>query len=136
MKFKHFLSVSLMFFLVASGYSQEKPQVLFHLQSSDTLVHKSVVTQIANLKQEIPTASVVVVCNGPGVEFTLNKNNYINKLGKLNLSDVRVVACEFTLTQRKINKTQLSQFSGTVSHGIVEIVRKQNEKWLYIKTGF
>jgi intracellular sulfur oxidation DsrE/DsrF family protein len=133
---KHFLSIGLVFLFIISGYSQETPQVLFHLQSSDTLVHKSVVTQIANLKQEIPTASVLVVCNGPGVEFTLSKNNYINKLVKLNLNDVKVVACEFTLAQRKISKAQLNQFSGTVSHGIVEIVRKQNEKWLYIKAGF
>jgi intracellular sulfur oxidation DsrE/DsrF family protein len=133
---KHFILIGLVFFFVVSGYSQETPQVLFHLQSSDSLVHKSIVTQIANLKQEIPTASVLVVCNGPGVEFTLSKNNYLNKLVKLNLSDVKVVACEFTLAQRKISKAQLNQFSGTVSHGIVEIVRKQNEKWLYIKAGF
>ncbi len=123
--------------LSISAYSQETPKVLFHLQSADTLVHKSVVTQIKNLKQEIPTAEVLVVCNGPGVEFTLlSKSTYINRLAKLNLADVKVVACEFTMAQRKIEKTDLNPYSGMVSHGVVEIVRKQSENWLYIKAGF
>ncbi|GCC51539.1 hypothetical protein SanaruYs_17640 [Chryseotalea sanaruensis] len=123
--------------LSLSAYSQKVPKVLFHLQSADTLVHKSVVTQIKNLKQEIPTAEVLVVCNGPGVEFTLlSKSTYINRLAKLNLPNVKVVACEFTMAQRKIGKADLNPYSGTVSHGIVEIVRKQNENWLYVKAGF
>lgn len=123
--------------LSLSAYSQQAPKVLFHLQSADTLVHKSVVTQIKNLKQEIPTAEVLVVCNGPGVEFTLlSKSTYINRLAKLNLPNVKVVACEFTMAQRKIGKVDLNPYSGTVSHGVVEIVRKQYDNWLYIKAGF
>lgn len=134
---KNFLLFSLLLGISISGYSQESPRVLFHLQSSDTLVHKSVVTQIKNLKQEIPAAEVLVVCNGPGVEFTLlSKSIYINRLAKLNLSNVKVVACEFTMTQRKIARADLSPYSGVVSYGIVEIVRKQNENWLYVKAGF
>jgi intracellular sulfur oxidation DsrE/DsrF family protein len=123
--------------LSISTYSQQAPKVLFHLQSSDTLVHKSVVTQIRNLKKEIPTAEVLVVCNGPGIEFTLlSKSTYINRLAKLNLSNVQVVACEFTMSQRKVTKADLNPYSGVVAHGIAEIVRKQSENWLYIKAGF
>lgn len=134
---KNFLLFSLLLGISITGHSQESPKVLFHLQSSDTLVHKSVVTQIKNLKQEIPTAEVLVVCNGPGVEFTLlSKSTYINRLAKLNLSNVKVVACEFTMAQRKIAKTDLNPYSGVVSHGVVEIVRKQSENWIYIKAGF
>jgi intracellular sulfur oxidation DsrE/DsrF family protein len=134
---KNFLLLILLFSLSISVYSQEAPRVLFHLQSSDTLVHKSVVTQIKNLKNEIPMAEVLVVCNGPGIEFTLlSKSTYLNRLAKLNLANVQVVACEFTMAQRKITKTDLNPYSGVVSHGIVEIVRKQSENWLYLKAGF
>ncbi len=129
--------MSFLFLWVSMAFAQEGPKVLFHLQSADTLVHKSVVTQIKNLKQEIPNAQVEVVCNGPGIEFLLmNKSTYIQKLEKLNLVNVKAVACEFTMAQRKLTKQDLYPYSGTVSHGVVEIVRKQADNWLYVKAGF
>lgn len=127
-------------FIAASSqaaFAQESPKVIFHLQSSDTLVHKSIVSQISNLKKEFPTAAVEVLCHGPGIDFLLNKKSkYSQKIESMKLGDIHFVACEFTMSQRKIKKEDVVPFASSVPYGITEIVKKQQENWLYIKAGF
>lgn len=117
--------------------AQNAPSVVLHLQSSDTLVHKSIVNQIGNIKKEFPNAVLELVCHGPGLDFLLKeKSQYINKLNKMNLKNVIYVGCEFTMSQKKIKKEDLVDFAKTVPFGIAEIIKKQQQNWLYIKLGF
>jgi len=133
---KHVLTISLSL-LLATTVAQQQPKVLLHLQSSDTLVHKSIVNQISNLKKSIPDAQIELVCHGPGLEFLLKeKSRYATRLDKMKLKDVSFVGCEFTMSQRNYRKEDLVPFAQTVPLGMAEIVKKQAEGWLYIKLGF
>jgi uncharacterized protein len=117
--------------------AQENAQVIFHLQSSDTLVYKSIVSQISNLKKELPGSAVAILCHGPGIDFLrVEKSKYVTTIRGLGYSDVSFVACEFTMTQRKIRKDEIVPFAITVPYGLVELVTKQQAGWIYIKTGF
>lgn len=131
----------LLFILLISSsgilMAQNAPSVVLHLQSSDTLIHKSIVNQIGNLKKEFPNAAVELVCHGPGLDFLLKeKSQYINKLNKMNLKNVTYAGCEFTMSQKKIKKEDLVDFAKTVPFGIAEIIKKQQQNWLYVKLGF
>lgn len=113
------------------------PRVVLHLQSADTLVHKSVVNQISNIKKEMPDAEIELVCHGPGIEFLLTKKSvYSNRLNKMNLKQVMLVGCEYTMAQRNYTRQELVPFSTTVPFGIVEILKREQAGWLYIKLGF
>lgn len=123
--------------ITITGFAQQKPNVILHLQSSDTLVYKSIVNQIANMKKEIPNAQIELVCHGPGLEFLLLKNSrYANKVNAMHLADVKLVGCEFTMAQKNIRKEDLVPFAATVPSGVVEIIKKQQDNWLYLKLGF
>jgi uncharacterized protein len=123
--------------LAGSAFAQQNPKVVLQLQSSDTLVHKSVVMQISNIKTAMPDAQIELVCHGPGLEFLTKKNGgYANKLQKLNLKDVALMGCEFTMKTKNYKKEDLVPFATTVPFGIVEILKKQQENWLYVKLGF
>lgn len=127
------------FLLLWAGtvFAQQNPKVVLQLQSSDTLVHKSVVMQVSNIKSAMPDAQIELVCHGPGLEFLTKKNGgYANKLQKLNLKDVTLMGCEFTMKTRNYKKEDLVPFATTVPFGIVEILKKQQENWLYVKLGF
>lgn len=130
----------LLFVIVVAGsqaFAQQKPNIIFHLQSSDTAVYRSVVNQISNTKKDIPDANIEVVCHGPGIEFLLLKNPiYANRLNAMKLKDVNVVGCEYTMAHRNLKKSDLVPFAGTVPSGIVEIIKKQQANWLYVKLGF
>lgn len=119
------------------AFGQQQPKVILHLQSADTLVHKSIVNQIGNLKKEVPDAAIELVCHGPGMDFLLKeKSKYISKINKMGLKDVTFVGCEFTMSQKNIKKEELVPFATTVPYGLVEIVKKQQDNWLYVKLGF
>ena len=124
-------------FIATIAAAQDHPQIILHLQSADTLVHKSIVNQIGNLKKEFPTAQIELVCHGPGLEFLLkSKSRYVNKLDKMKLSQVSFVGCEFTMSQRNIKKEDLVPFASTVPFGLTEIIKKQQANWVYVKLGF
>jgi intracellular sulfur oxidation DsrE/DsrF family protein len=44
--------------------------------------------------------------------------------------------CEFSLKERKVDKSKLIAQSTYVPAGILEIVEKQEQGWSYIKAGF
>lgn len=126
-------------FLLVSvvGLAQSETRVVLHLQSADTLVHKSLVNQVGNIKKAMPEAEIEVVCHGPGLELLLKKKStYVNRIYNMNLMDVSFVACEFTMSQKNIKRDDLVPFAQTVPYGLVEIIKKQKENWNYVKLGF
>ena len=134
MKALNILFVSL---VLTTAAAQSSTRVILHLQSADSLVHKSIVNQIGNLKKSLPDATIELVCHGPGLEFLLkDKSRYVNRLEKMKLKDVSFVGCEFTMSQRNYKKEDLVPFAQTVPLGIAEIVKKQADGWLYVKMGF
>jgi intracellular sulfur oxidation DsrE/DsrF family protein len=123
--------------LLTTALAQQQPKVVFHLQSADTLVHKSIINQVSNLKKSIPDVVIELVCHGPGLDFLLKeKSRYVSKLDKMKLKDVSFVGCEFTMSTRNVKKEDLVSFAQTVPLGIAEIVKKQTDGWLYVKMGF
>lgn len=117
--------------------AQNTPKVVLHLQTSDTLVHKALVNQVTNMKKEIPNAQVAVVCHGPGMTFLLKTNSeYVNKIEKLKLKDVTFIGCQFTMKQKNIKPEDLVPFAQTVPYAMVDIVKKQQDGWIYVKLGF
>jgi intracellular sulfur oxidation DsrE/DsrF family protein len=130
-------TLTVLFLLISTTLMAQGSKVVLHLQSADTLVHKSLVNQISNIKKELPDSQVELVCHGPGIEFLTRKNaGYATKLQKMNLKDVVFAGCEYTMKQRNYKKEDLVPFTTTVPFGIVEILKKQQEGWLYIKMGF
>ncbi|MGE0772677.1 MAG: DsrE family protein [Cyclobacteriaceae bacterium] len=120
----------------ATALSAQSTQVVLHLQSSDTLVYKSVVNQVGNIKKAIPDATIELVCHGPGIDFLKKGSVYVEKIQRLKLSQVTFAGCEFTMKQKNINKGDLVAYAITVPYGLVEIIHKQKEGWAYVKLGF
>lgn len=117
--------------------AQDAANIVMHLQSADTVVHRSLVNQIGNLKKEMPNAQIEVVCHGPGLEFLMKENStYINRIDRMKLTGVSFVGCEFTMSQRNVKKEDLVPFAKTVPYGLAEIIRKQQADWIYVKLGF
>jgi intracellular sulfur oxidation DsrE/DsrF family protein len=129
--------VLLLVCLASSVFSQKASKIILHLQTGDSLVYKSVVNQISNLKKSIPEATIEVMCHGPGLNFILKeKSRYVNRLDKLKLENVSVVGCEYTMSAYNYTKEDLVSFATTVPFGITELATKQAEGWIYIKLGF
>ncbi len=133
---------ALLLLIAGSTMAQEanyaKPhKIVVQLQSGDTLAHKSLFKQLNNMITVSPKSQIEVVCHGPGITILMpEKSKFTHELKPLVDKGVVFVACEFTMSEKKITKAQLAPEAGLVKYGILEVVTKEEKGWSYIKGGF
>ena len=111
-------------------------QIVFQLTSADTTAHKMLLKQLGNIGKVAPKTKIEVVCHGPGIAILMKEKSIVKqKISEIAGKDVQFVACEFSLQERKVDKSELIPEAGTVPAGIIEIVSKQEQGWSYIKAG-
>ena len=133
------LSFLMLLFLKTSiGFTQEKEhKIVFHLASSDTLVHKALVKQIANVMDYWKTAKIEVVVHNNGIGFMkIEETKTKNEINSLVEKGVVFAVCENTMKQRNLEKKQILSSASFVPVGIAELVLKQEDGYSYIKAGF
>jgi intracellular sulfur oxidation DsrE/DsrF family protein len=131
--------VSLLF---GTANAQEKTdlkehKIVFQLTTSDTLSHKALMKQLKNIKSVAPNTKIEVVCHGPGLEMLQsNKTTVLKGIQEAKKNGVEFQVCEFSLKERKVEKSAIISESGFVPAGIIYIVEKQEQGYSYIKSGF
>ena len=131
-----FINYSLL--MRAQNKTELKPEhkIIFQLTTGDTTAHKQLMKQFSNMLSVSPTTKIEVVCHGAGLEMLVIGKTIVEDKIKL-FSDKGVVfnACEFSIKERKVDRTQIIKSAGFVPAGIIEIVSKQEQGWSYIKAG-
>ncbi len=116
----------------ADAYKELK--IVFQLTSADTVIHQTLMSQLKNYYGVAPDLKVEVVCHGGGLEMLVKSTSVVQKEIKAYADKgVSFVACEFAMKKRKITHDQLVAGAGTVISGVLEIAKKQQEGWSYIK---
>lgn len=116
----------------------KKPEhkIIFQLTSGDTTAHKQLMKQFNNILSISPTTKIEVVCHGAGLDMlVLGKTIIEDKIKQLTEKGVVFNACEFSMKERKVDRSQIIPVAGFVPAGIIEIVTKQEQGWSYIKAG-
>lgn len=140
---KYFLSLVLLLFALC-GRAQKtiegatQHRIVMQLSSNDTLVWKGLMNNLKNLKAGWGDSVLIeVVAHGPGIDFlTKGKTTQQEKINYFKQMGISFVACENTMTERKVPKDAIVDGASFVKMGIGEIIRKQEEGWSYIKAGF
>ena len=138
----YYLALLLMLCAMNSAFAQKSKsknkqhQIVFQLTSADTTAHKMLLKQLGNIGKVAPKTKIEVVCHGPGIAILMKEKSIVKqKISEIAGKDVQFVACEFSLQERKVDKSELIPEAGTVPAGIIEIVSKQEQGWSYIKAG-
>lgn len=117
--------------------STKAHKIVFQLTNNDTLVHKAMVKQINNALAAAPNAKIEVVCHNNGIEFlTTAKTKQAKGIAELKAKGVVFAACENTLRERKIDKSEIVPEAIFVPAGILEVAIKQEKGYSYIKASF
>lgn len=108
--------------------------IVFQLTSADTNVHKMLVRQLGNVLSAAPNSKVEVVCHSQGIDMLRSNLTVVYpKIKELTAKGIQFVGCENTLRERKIAKEEIIPEAAFVKAGIIEIVKKQEEGWSYIR---
>ena len=132
------LLVASLILSVATIQAQAKAhRVLFALSSADEIDWKITLSNVRNLVNGMAPdpVEIEVVAFGPGIAFLKNDASEASEIRELESKHIRFVACGNAVQKQHLLLSNLVPGAEVVPAGIVEVVRKQEQGWTYIKAG-
>lgn len=123
------------------AFAKPKPkthQVVFALVSGDHEDWDRTIGNITHLIEGLAPepVEVEVVAYGGGIMFVTNESTAKDAIAKLQGDyHVRFVACQNSMRAHHLEQKDLLPGVTPVPAGIVEVVKKQEQGWSYIKAG-
>jgi intracellular sulfur oxidation DsrE/DsrF family protein len=135
---KQFSIVLITAFFYFTAAAQNNQKIVFDFVKADTADFRVMVLQIKNVLKENPNTVMEVVCYGPGLMMLVSdKTNVSKEMEELQKSpNVIFAACANTMRRLKVEKSQLVPFATIVPVAMLELSKRQQEGWSYIKAGF
>ena len=88
-----------------------------------------------NVQQDLGQGNVdiEIVVYGPGIGMLKMDSVAGNRIADAMASGVKVVACENTMRNQKLTRQDMLPSIGYVPAGVVELMRKQQQGWAYLR---
>jgi intracellular sulfur oxidation DsrE/DsrF family protein len=111
--------------------------VVFAVTSGEDEDWKLVMGNMRNLLKSFGDTSyeVELVAFGPGLMIVTNKSTVAAEIKAFQAQHVHFMACENSMRSRNVAVADLLPDVQPVPSGIVEVVTKQEQGWVYIKGG-
>jgi len=138
MKKMYFYFASLLLFTFSTLAQQKTHKIAFDFTKADTADFRIMVLQVNNILKEAPTATIEVVCYGPGLLMLVSdKTNVAKEMEEIQKSsNVSFAACANTMRRMNIDKSRIVSFAKIVPVAVLELSALQQDGWSYIKAGF
>jgi uncharacterized protein len=121
----------------AFAQTERHHRLVMQLASNDTNALKMLMKQLRNLQEASPTTEIEVVCHGPGLDLLVTGKSFKpGKITEFSGKGVRFLACENTMKDRQVERSQLLPEAGTVPVAIIYLMERQEDGWSYVKAGF
>jgi intracellular sulfur oxidation DsrE/DsrF family protein len=109
-------------------------KAVWELPTGDTSVQAGVYRQVNNVLNAAPDTKIELVFHGNAVYALLNDTGYYKQeILKLHQRGVLFAVCNNSLKKRSIDPKRVISQAFVVPSAFVEIIRKQQEGWSYIK---
>ena len=124
--------------LLAASMVWGEVKVVYHLNEG-ILQASRAMGNIRNHLDADPTAKIVVVTHGAGIDFLLEgatnkaEQPFTGAIGELSGRGVEFLVCNNTLTGRKIDKNKVAMEARVVPSGVAEVANLQAKGFAYIK---
>ncbi len=133
------LMMLILFAAVSVGTAAEPVKVVYHLNEGLEQAARAM-TNIRNHLSADPTAKIVVVAHGRGIDFLLKDAKtpsggpFATDLDELTLRGVEFRVCRFTLERRNIEPSRVVSDAKIVPSGVAEVARLQSvEHYSYLR---
>jgi len=131
--------LALLLALFAATASAQNVKVVYHVNTGVETA-SAVLNNINNHLNADPSAKIVVVTHGPGIDFLLTDakdsrgREFSGPVSALAARGVDFRVCDNTLTTRKIDPGRLLMEAKIVPSGVAEVARLQaKEGYVYLK---
>ena len=112
-----------------------KQRVIFQVSDNDPAKWNLALNNARNVQQDLGKGNVQIeiVAYGPGLGMLKMESKVADRLAAALDSNVSLVACENTMTNTKVNKTEMYGGISYVQAGVTHIMKRQREGWAYIR---
>ncbi|WP_026965809.1 DsrE family protein [Algoriphagus terrigena] len=124
------------FLILSVGFAQQAPvKIVFDVTSGDSTVHQAVVRHVSMMAEAYPGSQFEVVIYGGAIDLVSKDRSVVsNEVQKLAANpNIKFAVCEITMKKYQVESTQLIPGVIHVPDGILEIYKRQQEGWGYIK---
>ena len=119
----------------ANAVASAHTHVVFQISDDDAKKWNLALNNVKNVQQELgaDNVDIEVVAYGPGIGMLKFESSVAERVDEAVKSGVKVVACENTMKAQKLGKADMMSSIGYVPAGVIEIIKKQNEGYAYIR---
>jgi intracellular sulfur oxidation DsrE/DsrF family protein len=112
-----------------------KNQVVMQVSDNDPAKWNLALNNAANLQKDLGMDDVEleIVAYGPGISMLKADSPVAARISSALGNGVKVVACENTMAGQKLQKSDMLPSIGYVQAGVVELMKKQQQGWAYIR---
>ncbi len=110
-------------------------RVVVQVSEADPARWNLVLNNVMNLQEDLGANNVTieVVAYGPGIGILKLEAPTSSRIGDAVKAGVAFKACENTMRNQKLVRADMHPGVGYVPAGVVEIVRRQQEGWAYLR---
>ena len=112
-----------------------KNQVVMQVSDNDQAKWNLALNNAANLQKDLGMDDVEleIVVYGPGIGMLKSDSPVAARISSALGNGIKVVACENTMAGQKLQKSDMLPNIGYVQAGVVELMRKQQQGWAYLR---
>lgn len=113
----------------------DKSKVVLQVSENDPAKWNLVLNNAANLQKDVGKANIEVeiVAFGPGIGMLKAESEVGNRIQEATEAGVAVMACQNTMNKQKLKKEDMLSTVGYVPSGVVEIMKKQQQGYAYLR---
>ncbi|MEW5786606.1 MAG: DsrE family protein [Pseudomonadota bacterium] len=113
----------------------DKAKVVVQVSESDPAKWNLVLNNASNLQKDLgkENIDVEIVAFGPGINMLKADSEVGNRVQEASEAGIAVMACQNTMRKQKLNKEDMLAPVGYVPSGVVEIMKKQQQGYAYLR---
>ena len=113
-----------------------KNRALFQVTDNDPARWTMILNNMQNLRDGVGGEGVEIelVAYGPGVNMLKVDSSVKERTAAALKGGIRVNACQNTMANMKLTPADMQPDIGYVPSGVVEVMRKQQQGWAYIRS--
>ena len=122
--------------LVVAQSAMAKNRALFQVTDNDPARWTLILNNMQNLREGVggEPVEIELVAYGPGINMLKSDSSVKQRIAEALKSGVKVNACQNTMNGMKLTPADMLPEIGYVPSGVVEVMRKQQQGWAYIRS--
>ena len=122
-------------FFSCIGNAQQKQRVVIQVSDNDPAKWSLALNNAKNVQQDLgkQNVQIEIVAYGPGLGMLKAESKVADRLAAALDDSVGLIACENTMTNTKVSRSEMYGGIAYVKAGVTHIMKRQQEGWAYIR---